>query len=143
MAVNHSVKHKTVVIICGLIGAGKTTYATTHFKATTDFDFMPKYSTKADQIILTKNLLKYYDEVAHITSYPSEEEIQAFKEYRCRFILIDTSLDQAKTNILIRSRERDMNNLVNVLKANEDYQKRFEKSDIHWEIVKVFDKEYA
>lgn len=129
---------KTVIFLCGLIGAGKTTYAQKHFKPFTDLDYMPMYSRKADQIRLTKNLLKTHDEVCHITCYPTEEEARAFKGYNIRFVLINTGLKQAKTNIIIRNRQRDMMNLNNVLKSNVDFINKYRTSKVKWELVEVF-----
>lgn len=128
----------TVVFLCGLIGAGKTTYAQKHFKAFTDLDYMPVYSRKADQIRLSKKLLETNDEVCHITCYPTEEEARAFRGYKKRFVLIDTGLKQAKTNIIIRNRQRDMMNLNNVLKSNVDFINKYRNSKVKWEVVKVF-----
>lgn len=125
-------------ILCGLIGGGKTTYAKTNFKYFTDLDFMPAYSTKIDQIALTKKLEQTFDRVCHITCYPTDEELQAFKKHKVKYYWIDTDPNQAKTNILIRSRDRDLANLTNVIKANQEYQQKFLKSDIDWNIVKVF-----
>lgn len=129
---------KTVIFLCGLIGAGKTTYAQNHFKPFTDLDYMPMYSKKADQIRLTQSLLKTHDEVCHITCYPTEEEARAFRVYNKRFVLIDTGLRQAKTNVIIRNRQRDMMNLANVLESNLDLVKKYKNAKVKWEVVKVF-----
>jgi predicted kinase len=129
---------KTVIFLCGLIGAGKTTYAQKHFKPFTDLDYMPMYSKKTDQIRLTQNLLKTHDEVCHITCYPTEEEARAFRGYNKRFVLIDTGFRQAKTNVIIRNRQRDMMNLANVLESNLDLVKKYKNAKVKWEVVKVF-----
>ncbi len=92
-----------VIFVCGLIGAGKTTWTRKHAQQYTDLDELPAGSKKKDQIKQTKRLLKKGD-VFHITCYPTREELRAFKDVEKDFVLIDTSKHQAKTNILIRGR---------------------------------------
>lgn len=127
--------NKTVIFLCGLIGSGKTTYAIKNFKVFTDLDYLPQYSRKVDQINWTKKLLKKHDEVCHITCYPTLEEIESFKKYRKRYLLINPNLKQAKSNILIRSRTRDMENLKGVFDANNEYFKKYQNDLARWEII--------
>lgn len=129
---------KRLYMICGLICSGKTTYAKSNFNLYTDLDEMHDYATKQQQIDWTKKLLTQSGVVAHITTYPTQDEINLSKEYNTTFVLIDTSLEQCKSNILIRNRERDMLNLANVLKANTNYSKQFNSGDIKFSKVKVF-----
>lgn len=130
--------NKTVIFLCGFIGSGKATYANKKFNHVTDLDYMPAFSSKINQINLTLNLLKKYDEVCHITCFPTKDEMRAFKKINKKFLLMDTNLSQCKTNILIRSRPRDLMNLKRVFKANVDYQRKYKLSGINWELVKVF-----
>ena len=127
--------NKTVIFLCGLIGSGKTTYAIKNFKAFTDLDYLPQYSRKVDQINWTKKLLKKHDEVCHITCYPTPEEIESFKNYKKKYLLINPNLKQAKVNILIRSRTRDMENLKGVFDANDEYLKKYQSDLARWEII--------
>lgn len=127
--------NKTVIFLCGLIGSGKTTYAINNFKVFTDLDYLPQYSRKVDQINWTKKLLKKYDEVCHITCYPTSEEIESFKNCRKKYLLINPNLKQAKSNILIRSRTRDMENLKGVFDANDEYLKKYQNDLARWEII--------
>ena len=127
--------NKTVIFLCGLIGSGKTTYAIKNFKVFTDLDYLPQYSRKLDQINWTKKLLKKHDEVCHITCYPTPEEIEGFKDYRKKYLLINPNLKQAKSNILIRSRVRDMENLKGVFDANDEYLKKYQDDLPRWEII--------
>ena len=130
--------NKTIILLCGFIGSGKTTYANKKFNHVTDLDYMPAFSSKINQINLTLNLLKKYDEVCHITCFPTKDEMRAFKKFNKKFLLMDTNLSQCKTNILIRARPRDLMNLNRVFKANIDYQRKYKLSGINWELVKVF-----
>lgn len=128
-------------ILCGLIGSGKTTFALSNFDYFTDLDYMNKWARKQDQINWTKKLLKKNLKVCHITTVPSEEEIEELKIYNPKFILIDTSINQCKKNILIRNRERDMQNLHSVFNANLEIEKKlieFSKKINSIEKIKVF-----
>lgn len=126
-----------VIFVCGLIGAGKTTWTKKHARRYTDFDELPEGSTKSDQIKLTKRLLKNGD-VFHITCYPNPKELRAFRNVEKEFVLINTSKQQAKTNILIRNRMRDLDQLGAVIKANKDYFKKYANSDLPFRKVDVF-----
>lgn len=125
-----------VIFVCGLIGAGKTTWAKKQHGYVTDFDDLPDGSTKKDQIKLTKRLLQKGD-VFHITCYPKDEELEAFEGARKEFVLIDTNRHQAKTNILIRNRRRDLERLGDVLQANKKYWKKYKTSDLPFRKVRV------
>lgn len=125
-----------VIFVCGLIGAGKTTWTRKHAQQYIDLDELPAGSKKKDQIKQTKRLLKKGD-VFHITCYPTREELRAFKDVEKDFVLIDTSKHQAKTNILIRGRDRDLENIGSVFQANKKYWRRFKTSDLPFRKVKV------
>ena len=125
-----------VIFVCGLIGAGKTTWTRKHAQQYTDLDELPAGSKKKNQIKQTKRLLKKGD-VFHITCYPTREELRAFKDVEKDFVLIDTSKHQAKTNILIRGRDRDLENIGSVFQANKKYWRRFKTSDLPFRKAKV------
>lgn len=125
-----------IIFVCGLIGAGKTTWAKKQGKNVTDLDDFPEGSTKSDQIRLTKRLLKK-GSVFHITCFPTSTELTAFDSTPKEFVLINTSPRQAKKNILIRGRIRDMKNLGSVFLANKEYWKKIETSEIPFRKVKV------
>ena len=129
---------KQLVVLCGLIGSGKTTFAIQHYPNFTDFDAMPEGSQKIHQIQWTERLLSKYNEVCHITCFPTPVEWEFFKTRKCIFLWIDTSLDQAKTNILIRGRERDMNNLFSVLEANKRILHHRKMSTIPFRTINIF-----
>lgn len=130
---------KTVVFLCGLIGAGKTTYAGNNFKVFTDLDMMRANrfgSTKTDQIALTKKLLKDNDEVCHITCYPSKSEIDSFRDYKIRYLWIDTNPLEAQKNVISRNRKRDMHRLDEIFRANRDYAWKKKTGKIEFEEIK-------
>ena len=129
---------KKLFLICGLIGSGKTTYAKNNFSLYTDLDDMHDYATKEQQIKWTKDLLSRSGVVAHITTYPSDIELEMTKMYDTIFVLIDSSINQCKTNILIRSRPRDMTNLTNVFNANKEYQAKIDASELDWKRINIF-----
>lgn len=125
-----------VVFVCGLIGAGKTTWAKKQHGFVTDLDEFPQYSTKKDQIRQTKHLLRRGD-VFHITCFPTKEELDSFKRSDCDFVYIATDPMQCKTNILIRNRKRDMEDLPRVFKANSEFKRKFELTELPFRKVKV------
>lgn len=125
-----------VIFVCGLIGAGKTTWTKKHAKRYTDLDELPEGSTKADQIRLTKRLLKQGD-VFYITCYPQPHELKAFDGEEKDFVMIDTNKRQAKTNILIRGRLRDLDNLDRTFHANRKYWTQLQNSNLPFRKVKV------
>ena len=128
-----------LIILCGLIGSGKTTYAMHNFRHFTDLDHMPLYSRKADQIKQTLKHLERHGTVCHITTYPTDEELLAFQEIQDKqFIWINTSIKQAKTNILIRNRPRDMTNLKGVIDRNNVLLETARRSPIKFSLVNVF-----
>ncbi|MGK4109099.1 hypothetical protein [Enterococcus cecorum] len=126
-----------IVFVCGLIGSGKTTYLRKQQAIFTDLDLMNDLARKIDQINYTKSLLKKYKKVYHITTYPTEEELEAFKKYKNTFLWIDTDVEQCKTNILIRNRKRDIENLPNVYEANKNLMRKFKESILPFKKIKV------
>lgn len=126
-----------VVFVCGLIGSGKTTYLRKQQAIFTDLDLMNDLARKIDQINYTKSLLKKYKKVYHITTYPTEEELEAFKKYKNTFLWIDTDVEQCKTNILIRNRKRDIENLNRVYEANKNLMQKFKESRLPFQTIKV------
>ena len=128
----------TVIFLCGLIGSGKTPFALKHCLYFTDLDLIPGFSTKSYQLQQTRILLNQHGNVCHITTYPTKQELEELAEYNQRFLLLDTSQSQRKTNILIRNRKRDIDNLPNVLLANQNLQEKYLNSNTPFESVKVF-----
>lgn len=127
-----------LTIICGLIGSGKTTYAKKNYQYITDLDDMPLYTQKSAQISQTLKMLSSYGNVAHITCFPTEEEYLAFKDLKPKYLWINTSFDQAKSNILARNRPRDMADLKRVLDRNVKYLNQVKRSTIGFQTINIF-----
>lgn len=127
-----------LIIICGLIGSGKTTFAMNNFEHYTDLDDMPAYTPKSEQIRQTKTMLGRYENVGHITCFPTEEEYLALKDLNPQWVWINTSLEQAKENILNRNRPRDMADLQRVLNYNINLLKRARRSTIRFRLINMF-----
>lgn len=128
-------------VVCGLIGAGKTTYAQQNYQYYTDLDDMHPISSKEDQIDLTLSLLRSHDEVCHITCFPTPKELEAFRGTEMTLIWINTSLKQAQANIVKRGRPRDLANLPAVLTANTKYSATKKRSTLNFELINVFEEE--
>ena len=80
--------------------------------------------------------------MAHITCYPTPEELAFFETVppdKISWIWIDTSEVQARKNILQRSRARDMQNLPETLAKNHELTRMFYHSSIPFRLVTVFD----
>lgn len=122
-------------IICGLIGAGKTTYAKSHYQYVTDFD---ELLSKEKQIAETLRLHNEGKTVAHITCFPTRLEQMAFYKQEPKMIWISTSLEQSMENVEARGRTRDMVNLQNVLEANMQLLKSKAHCYYKWDEVVVF-----
>ena len=132
---------KTVVFLCGLIGSGKTTYAKSRFRYFTDLDYMPQFSRKLDQINWTHKLLRISDEVCHITCYPTLEELTAFRLFEKKLLWMNTSVNQAKTNILVRNRQRDMANIFNVFQSNAELQIKYQNHSSAFELINNYGRD--
>ena len=124
-----------IYVICGLIGAGKTTYAHRNYKYVTDFD---EIGSKEKQIQLTKRLHKSGKTVAHITCYPTSHERVFFDTNHAQYIWINTSPEQAEKNIKSRGRTRDIENIARVVKQNTQYIDKLRRSSIDFKIIDVF-----
>ena len=124
-------------IICGLIGAGKSTYASEHYKNVIECE----NGTKEEQIAATMRLYASGADVAHVTTYPSSEELLMAADVvpsEVEWIWIDTAPDQCRKNIIERNRPRDMNDLGFVIEKNRRLWKRFAESQLPFRHVTIF-----
>lgn len=125
-------------IVCGMIGAGKSTYCKDKSVVS---DFYGEVTRKSVQIANTLRLANEYPEVWHITTYPCGEEEEAFKNCEKEYIWINTSVMQCKRNILRRNRERDVKDLKDTLAKNREIVKKYEHSSKRFIVVDVFNVE--
>lgn len=125
-------------IVCGMIGAGKTTYCKNMQGVVTDFDEM---TSKQEQIEETIALANAGIEVWHITTYPSTKELLAFENLEKEYVWINTSFSQCKQNILRRKRERDLRDLNKTLISNRRIQAMYQRSALQFKVINVFQAE--
>lgn len=126
-----------IVMVCGLIGSGKSTYAKEHYKNVTECET----GTKREQIATTLRFYKSGADVAHVTTYPSDEELEMVADVDLsdmEWILLDTAPDQCRRNIIERNRPRDMNDLGFVIEKNRNLWKRFVESQLPFKRVTIF-----
>ena len=124
-------------MICGLIGAGKSTFASEKYKNVTECE----EGTKEDQIAATIKLYESGADVAHVTTYPSAEELVMAADVSLsdiQWIWIDTAPDQCRKNIIERNRPRDMSDLGFVLEKNRQLWKRFTESQLPFKHITIF-----
>lgn len=118
-----------ITMVCGLIGAGKSTWAEKNRKHITDLDDIPSRS-KTEQILKTISLVTQYGEACHITCYPSAIEMDAFDDYDIEWIWISATEAQARANIIKRGRANDLMHIDNLMYANRKYMRMKETSSI-------------
>ena len=127
-----------IYVICGLIGADKTTYARNNFKIYTDSD---EIKSKQIQLEMTRKLHESGKTVAHISHYPLKEEqnyFDALSSNQVKYIWINTTEKQCRRNIIHRNRLCNMMYLEDVFKRNAEIVKMVQKSAIPFEFVDVF-----
>lgn len=76
--------------------------------------------------------------VYHVTCYPTADEQEAFRWADVEYIWINTTLSQARENIINRARIRDIDNLKATLEKNDMLLNKFSYSKIRFKIVEVF-----
>lgn len=132
-----------IYVVCGLIGAGKSSYSSQNFQIVSDAEEkISKKTPKTDQILDTKRIYESGGDVAHVTCYPTPEEMEFFRTVppeEISFLWIDTDEAQARRNILQRNRARDMRNLSETLAKNHDLMHKFYQSSIPFKLVTLFD----
>ena len=126
-----------LVVICGMVGSGKSTFAKENFKHVLDFD---RIKSKDKQIQKAKDLLSEGKVTAYITCYPTVQESIFFESVGdISYIWINTTLDQCMTNVLARGRKRDMEDLGQIREKNKGLQSRLTVSSIPFEFIEVFE----
>lgn len=117
-----------IVVVCGLIGAGKSTYARSHFEHVTECEGT---TTKTEQIWQTLALDDAGETVAHVTCYPTSEESAAFARRDVQYLWISTDPAQAMANIYNRGRARDLADLEYIAAKNRELFTKLAASGFH------------
>lgn len=128
-----------IFVICGLIGAGKTTYAKQQAKkddVITDIDIDGTSKDKQ----LEQTMMFYHKglNVYHVTCYPTVNEQEAFRWADVEYIWINTTLSQARENIINRARTRDIDNLKATLEKNDTLLNKYANSKIRFKLIELF-----
>lgn len=122
-------------VVCGLIGAGKSTFASKQKGIVIECE----HDTKTEQIARTIKAHNDGSEVWHVTTYPTMEEVAAFASYDdLEYVWINTTIRQAYWNILERSRARDLIGLDDTRRKNEIILQKYCSSKIRFRIVEIF-----
>ena len=125
-------------VICGVMGAGKSTYARKHYKHVIEFE---DCGTKARQIRKARTLHEKGKLVAYITCYPTRMEREFFDslpDTEVRWLMIDTDLERCRKNIIKRGRKSDADVLETRFKKNHKLLSQIVRTDIPFEHVKIF-----
>ena len=86
-----------IAMICGLIGAGKSTYAEMNYDHVTDFDDL---MSKERQIEETIRLHEEGETVAHITCLLTRSEQIAIYRYSPEMVWINIIPEQVMNNVI-------------------------------------------
>ena len=128
-------------VVCGLIGAGKSTFCEGKSGIVIDFrdDENSEALNKEDQIRLTLEAHAAGSDVWHVTCYPTAAEIQAFSDVDKEYIWINTTAAQALKNIRKRGRKRDILNYSDTLKRQNEILASYLSSEIRFRVIDIFE----
>lgn len=120
-----------IYVICGLIGAGKTTFAKNNFSIVTDYDDI---GSKEVQLEIARQLWRKGRDFAHITCYPTPRERMFFKSKGpdVVYIWVDTDYETALDRVRERGRERDILNMDGVKRANKEYLEKLRRTSLNF-----------
>ena len=127
-----------VTVVCGPIGAGKTTWAKENFENVTDRD---ELGSKEAQLVRTWELWRGGYSVAHVTCMPTAEEREFFSDVlrdEVRYVWVNTTEEQCRRNILKRGRARDLKDLDETLRRNRELIQTAARSGLPWMFVDLF-----
>lgn len=125
-------------VICGLIGAGKSTYAMKKYKHILEYE---SFGSKELQIRAAKTLHETGELVAYITCYPTSLErlfFDSLPREEIRYFLIDTSFEQCAKNIVKRGRFSDNELIETGFEPNRRFASQYAHTDIPFERITVF-----
>lgn len=140
-----------VKIVCGLIGAGKTTYAINNKKTNDvllDWDLIAE-ALKTDNKIWIKTiqdkLLQFFDskgyDIWYITTGLNSNELELLEKIKdIEYIWINTNKKQCIENIKKRNRNDEIEYIEQLRKENEIiYNNYCNNSKIKYNVINVFD----
>ena len=125
-----------VFCVCGLIGAGKTTFAKQQAGIISDYD---EIGSKEEQLKFTLKNAKNGENVYHTTCFPTEKELEAFKNIQTEYIWINTTKRKALENIRNRERKRDIENIKQANEKNSEIIQKYLASSINFVVIDVFE----
>lgn len=125
-----------VICVCGMIGAGKSTFCKGLEGIVSDRDNL---ENKEKQIEFTLKNSEKSENIYHITCYPTAEEREIFKELDAEYIWINTTIRQCEKNIVERGRTRDIEDLKKTLQKNQEILSKYMHSDIKFKVIDVFE----
>ena len=125
-----------IILICGLIGAGKSEFASKRYEHVTECE----EQSKSEQITETFMLSQEFD-VAHITTYPTDDEIIRLSSVgqTVRYIWVNTPPYICMQNVINRGRQRDLIDIAEIEAKNEELYRKFAESEIKFEQISLFD----
>lgn len=128
-----------IYVVCGLIGAGKSTFAEANFDTVLDFD---KIGSKDKQLEIARFLYAQGQDFCYITCYPTPKERAFFKARGAdvTYFWITADFDLARERILKRNRERDFQDITRVHRRNKEYLDQLRRSAIDFINVNSEDK---
>lgn len=130
-----------LTVISGMIGAGKSTYAEKKYLYFTDYDLI---GSKTAQIEETLRLFDAGIDVAHITCFPTTEEMEAFERIppdQIQYLWINTDQEQCRKNVLARARLRDLAEMGHIREKNKEYLRKYFQSKLNWQEINIFKQE--
>ena len=130
-----------LTVISGMIGAGKSTYAEQRFLHVTDCDYA---GSKTEQIRQTLRWLEAGESAAHITCFPTPEEMAVFSRIpddQIEYLWINTDQEQCRKNVLKRGRLSDLRDLSQIWDKNHWLYSKYCRSKLPWKEITIFEQE--
>ncbi|MDD3027670.1 MAG: hypothetical protein PHI41_06480 [Erysipelotrichaceae bacterium] len=124
-------------VVCGMIGAGKTTFC---YRQECDVILDLDWIDNKNKYVQLESLLKNLDkEVYYTTCYPTSLELKTFDLIdNVEFLWINTGITQCSINILKRNRNDDLMFYKEKVQENILLQGFYLESDINFKVVDVF-----
>ena len=130
-----------ITVVCGPIGAGKSTWAREHFPRVADLDELQADAGKPAQMELVREWSRQGLGGAYITCFPTSQELEllgGLPAGSVRWVWIGTSEAQCLRNVRQRGRDRDLRDMAGVAEKNREIMARAQGSGIPWVFVDIF-----